>query len=128
MSMQACPEIKRFVQDTLGCSCPEDVFDHIDYQQECEGIAGRKICVGDRLLIYIISLESDAHIEEIIHTALRQGVEEREKRRLNRFRLVLVVSRPEELCSRAEGAFERSGYRDDKTHLHLVSESGLGNF
>lgn len=126
--MQTHSEIKRFVQETLGCSCPEHVFDDIDYQKEGEGIAGNKVCVGDRLLIYIISFNRNASIEELVQSALQQGVDERDKRGLNRFRLVLVAPRPEELRSEAEGAFDLSVYKDDKTHLHLVSESELGTF
>ena len=126
--MQACPEIKRFVQETLGCSCPEDVFNHIDYQEEVEGIARTKICVGDRLLIYIIILDRNSSIGEVIHSLLQQGVEERDKKGLNRFGLVLVASSPDELRSEAEHVFEHSVYKDEKTHLHLVHESEVGNF
>jgi len=126
--MQTCADIKRFVQETLGCSCPEDVFNHIDYQQDVEGIARRKICVGDRLLIYIMTLDGSSGIQEVIHSALQQGVEERDKKGLNRFRLVLVASRPDELRRPAERAFDRSAYRDGKTHLHIVNESAVEKF
>ena len=126
--MHTHPEIKRFVQETLGCTCPEEVFNHIDYQKKGVGVAGSKICVGDRLLIYIISIDRNAGIEELIRSALQQGVQERDKRGLNRFRLVLVASRPEELRSEAEAAFELSLYKDEKAHLHLVSEGERGAF
>ena len=73
--MQIYPEIKRFVQETLGCSCPEEVFTQIDYQEEDDSILGRKINVGDRLLIYIISMDRKSRIQEVINSALEQGVE-----------------------------------------------------
>jgi len=123
--MQIYPEIKRFVQETLGCSCPEEVFNTIDYQKESAGISGRRITVGDRLLIYIITVDGKSDIQGVINPALEQGVEERDKKRFNRFRLVLVASRPDELRSAAEHAFDSSGYTDDKTHLHVVSESDV---
>ena len=123
--MQIYPEIKRFVQETLGCSCPEEVFNEIDYQKESDGISGRKINVGDRLLIYIITMDGKTNIQGIINSALEQGVEERDKKGLNRFRLVLVTSRPDELRSLAEHAFDSSGYIDEKTHLHIVNESDV---
>jgi len=126
--MQTYPEIKRFVQETLGCSCPEEVFNKIDYQKESDGISGRKITVGDRLLIYIINMEGKYNIQGDISLALQQGVEERERRGLNRFRLVIVASRPDELRSSAEGAFDSSGYTDEKTHLHFVNDYDVESF
>jgi len=92
VSMQTYPEIKRFVQETLGCSCPEEVFNQIDYQEEDDGISGRKVTVGDRLLVYIIAMDRKSSIQGVINSALEQGVEERDKKGLNRFRLVLVAS------------------------------------
>ena len=125
--MQTYPEIKRFVQEILGCSCPEEVFNQIDYQEEGDGILGRKVTVGNRLLIYIITMDRKSNIQGDIYSALEQGVEERDKKGLNRFRLVLVASRPDQLRSTAEHAFDSSGYADKKTHLHIVSESDLEN-
>lgn len=119
------PEIKRFVQETLGCSCPEEVFNKIDCQQASDGTFARKVNVGDRLLIYIISLDGKSSIQEVIELALQQGVGEREKKGFNRFRLVLVASRPDELRSSAGQAFDNSGFRDEKTHLHIVNESDV---
>jgi len=126
--MQTYTEIKRFVQETLGCSCPEEVFNKIDYQKECDGILGRKVIVGDRLLIYIITMDDKSNIQGVINSALEQGVEERDKKGLNRFRLVLATSHPDELRSLAERAFDSSGCTDNKTHLHIVNESDVGSF
>ncbi len=126
--MQTYPEIKRFVQETLGCSCPEEVFNQIDYQKEYDGISGRKVTVGDRLLIYIITMDGKSNIQGVINSALERGVVERDKKGLNRFRLVLVASHPDELRSSAEHAFDSSGYTDEKTHLHVVSESDVESF
>ena len=123
--MQIYPEIKRFVQETLGCSCPEEVFNKIDYQKECDGFSGRIINVGDRLLIYIITMDGKSNIQGVINSALERGVEERDNKGLNRFRLVLVASRPDELRGSAEHAFDSSGYTDEKTHLHIVTESDV---
>jgi hypothetical protein len=126
--MQTYPEIKRFVQETLGCSCPEEVFNQIDYQKECDDISERKINVGERLLIYIITMGGKSNVQGVISSALEQGVEERDEKGLNRFRLVLVASCPDELRSSAEHAFDSSGYADEKTHLHIVNESDVDGF
>ena len=126
--MQTYPEIKRFVQETLGCSCPEEVFNQIDYQKESDDISGRKINVGERLLIYIITLDGKSNMQGVINSALERGVEERDKKGLNRFRMVLVSSCPDELRSSAEHAFDSSGYADEKTHLHVVNDSDVESF
>ena len=128
MTIQTYPEIKRFVQEILGCSCPEEVFNNINYQIEGDGISGRKVTVGDRLLIYIINMNGTSGIQGVIHSALEQGVEERDKKGFNRFRLVLVASCPDGLRSSAEQAFDSSGYTDEKTHLHIVNESDVECF
>jgi len=126
--MQTYSAIKHFVQETLGCSCPEEVFNKIVYQKEGDGIAGSKVTVGDRLLIYIITMDGKSNTRAVINSAMERGVEERDKNRFNRFRLVLVASHPDVLRSSAELAFESSGYADEKTHLHVVNESDVECF
>jgi hypothetical protein len=121
-------EIKRFVQTTLGCSCPDEVFKKIDFQRDCDEIQGTRIIIGDRLLIYIISTEGKSGFQEDIKLSLEQGIEERDKKGLNRFRLVLVVSCPDELRSSAEHAFYGAGYSDEKTHIHVVNEYAVQGF
>jgi hypothetical protein len=101
------------------------VFDNIDYQKECAGLLERKVTVGDRLLIYIITMDRKSGIQQVIDSALEQGVGEREKKGLNRFRLVLVASSPDELRSPAEQAFASSDYSDENTHLHIVKASDV---
>ena len=128
MTIQTYPEIKRFVQEILGCSCPDEVFNNIDYQIQGAGISARKVTVGDRLLIYIINVNGTSSIQGVIHSALQRGVEERDKKGFNRFRLVLVASYPDGLRSLAEQAFDDSGYSDEKTHLHIVNETDVECF
>jgi hypothetical protein len=126
--MQKYPEIKRFVQETLGCTCPEEVFNRIDYQKECDGISGRKINIGERLLIYIITMDGKPNIQGVISSALERGIKERDEKGFTRFRLVLESSRPDELRVLAEHAFDGSGCADEKTHLHVVNESEVASF
>jgi hypothetical protein len=122
--MQAYPEIKRFVQETLGCSCPEEVFNKIDYTKNKDNeIWEKKINIGNRLLIYIINPDKNSAIHERVQSALRQGVEERNKKGFNRFRLVVVASQPDEQEGPIESTFAGSEYVDDRTHLHVVTES-----
>ena len=126
--MQTYSAIKHFVQEILGCSCPEEVFNKIVYQKEGDGISGRKVTVGDRLLIYIVTMDGKSNTRAVIHSVMERGVEERDKKGFNRFRLVLVASRPDVVRSSAELAFKSSGYADEKTHLHVVNESDVEGF
>ena len=126
--MPTNPEIKRFVQEILGCSCPEEVFNEINCNNECNAFSGRKVTVGGRLLIYLITVDSKSNVQELVHAALEQGIVERDNKGFNRFRLVVVASCPDEVRSLVEQAFDRSGSIDDKTHLHVVSMSDTQGF
>lgn len=126
--MQPYPEIKRFVQETLGCTCSEQTFNKIDYRKACDGLAASRINVGDRLLIYIVSMNDRSDVQAVVSMGLERGVLERDNKGFNRFRLVLVASRPDKLRSLAEQAFSDSGYKDEKTHLHLVDAQDVVGF
>lgn len=45
-----------------------EVFNKIDYQKESDGISGRKINIGDRLLIYIIIMDGKSNIQGVINS------------------------------------------------------------
>jgi hypothetical protein len=126
--MQTYAEIKHLVQEVLGCSCPEEVFNKIDYQRKRAPFPERKVTVGGRLLIYFIDMDRESNIQEDVESALWRGVEERDKEGLNRFRLVLVASRPEKIYSQAEHVFNDAEYTDEKTHLHVVSKNCVEGF
>ncbi len=126
--MQKHPEIKQFVQETLGCSCPEEVFNKIEYDKELAELWGRRVNVGDRLLIYIINTDSEKDLSDKVNSALQLGVAERNSKGLNRFRLVLVSSKGDEIRVLAEKEFRESVYYDEKTHLHIVSEEDIAQF
>jgi hypothetical protein len=73
VTVQTYQEIKRFFQETLGCSCPEDVFNEIDYQKESDDISVRKINVGDRLLIYTITMDGKSNIQGVNFSVFARG-------------------------------------------------------
>lgn len=126
--MKNYQELKRFVQDTLGCACPEEVFKKIEYEKKQDKPWERRINVGDRLLIYIISVDSENDLTNKIDIAMESGVTERNEKKFNRFRLVLVSSNSHEISNSAEKTFCESKLYDEKTHLHLVSEDDIQVF
>lgn len=115
--------IKRFVQQTLGCTCPDEVFEKIDVDASGSEAEWNRLLIGDRLLIYVLKLADNTNLEARLQQAIKQGVEDRNSLGLNRFRLVLVTHQPESLRAQGERIFTASVYHDDKTHLHLVGES-----
>ena len=125
--MSEYQEIKAFVQATLGCACPEEVFDNIECQDGSGDLWQKKINVGNRLLVYIVTVINPPQMRHIIYEGLKQGVEERDRKGLNRFRLAVVVANPEEVRVLAEKAFESSEDADEKTHLHLMAPGDIEN-
>lgn len=118
-------EIKQFVQETLGCGCPEDVFQKVDCRCgiTVDGIPLRvKINVGNRLLIYIAEVCDAESVKNILPPLLMIGKKERDDLSFNRFRLVLAGDNPDEIKKSAEPLF-RDIVKDEKIHLHIVQKT-----
>ena len=49
---------KHFVRDTLGCQCPESVFDQIDYQENAEAIRP----VAESVFAEIEDIDTKVHL------------------------------------------------------------------
>ncbi len=119
-------KIRRFVQETLGCGCPEEVFQSIDCKRNVQAngnvLLNSVITVGDRLLIYIVSGDQglfEAHLASLVSA----GKEERDKRGLNRFRLVIVTDASTGAADGIRRKFDGLQDRDENIHLHVISSS-----
>jgi hypothetical protein len=119
------PKIKAFVQRTLGCSCPEEVFDRIEIDFGAGEISHR-IRIGGRLLVYILDASRTGDIAGAVASALQHGVHERDRDHFNRLRLAVVTSSPAQIADAAQAAFASSPARDAKTHLHLLKTGDVG--
>jgi hypothetical protein len=121
--------IKYFVQDTLGCGCPEEVFRSIDVRRDVRLNSfitlDSSIIVGNRLLVYIADAGSAGCVEEHLPVLVAAGIKERDEKGLNRFRLVLVTEDPEVVRRFAERQFEELQGNDEKVHLHVISRSAI---
>lgn len=126
--MQPYPGIKLFVQNTLGCTCPDEVFEKIEYGKIPNKDRQSRINIGDRLLIYIVHIDSETDIAVTVKAALASGIAERNSKGFNRFRLVLVSSRDNKIRKSAEKAFHDCKFRDEKTHVHFVAENDISGF
>ena len=128
--MNSHPSIKEFVQDTLGCSCPDKVFEQIEDRQVSHPSSPhtRAITVGGRLLIYIWKADGQDEFQEKIPAMLEAGRKEREARGLNRFRAVLAVENPQTAGPAADLCFSHFKNRDDRMHIHVVHVDALQGF
>jgi hypothetical protein len=120
--------IKSFVRDTLGCTCPDSVFESIELvtSKDQEGINEyRRLVIGERLLIYLLDTDSVTDWSRSVLQLSLEGKHERDARALNRFRLVLGADNPEQIEPQAKTLFDQVIDRDEKMHLHVVSSSAL---
>jgi hypothetical protein len=124
-------DIKTFVQQTLGCSCPEEVFDHIECQSNIKLddniVLSNKINIGGRLLIYIIEVNNPNSIKYILPSILSTGKEERDRLNFNRFRLVLAADNLNEIKQVVNVMFKTIN-KDERIHLHIVSKDNFSLF
>jgi len=122
-------QIKHFVQNTLGCGCPDEVFRSIDVRRNVRVnnfiILDNAIVIGNRLLVYITDAGSAGCVEEHLPVLVALGKKERDVKGLNRFRLVLVADEPDEVRQSAERKFEELRSTGEKVHLHVIKKNQL---
>ena len=117
--------IKSFVQKTLGCGCPEEVFHSINCRHDVllsnEVMLNSVITIGSRLLIYVVEADSNNFVEKNLAYLVTTGKSERDSRGLNRVRLVIVA---DEVLDRqlVQSHFDRLKRTDEKIHLHIISK------
>lgn len=115
--------IKAFVQDTLGCGCPEEVFHSIDCRQNVrlneKVLLSHMITIGNRLLIYVIHSRESNMIQQHLGVIVSAGKKVRDEQGLNRLRLVVVTDDAEEKKSLIR-KFKELKDKDEKIHLHVI--------
>jgi len=120
--------IERFVRGTLGCGCPDEVFEHLAVSR-LPPIAGRppivQLQVGSRLLIHVAALPGDAATCSWIEQLASSGRAARDRHGYNRFRLVIASPVPPASARELEDRFARAIVGDDKAHLHVVDRGEL---
>ena len=119
--------IKNFVRNTLGCTCPDHVFEQIVDQQVTSRISPhtRSITIGGKLLLYVWKVGSPDQLAEGIPAILASGKKARNELGLNRFRAILVTATPSTIKSQADLCFSKFRDLDEKMHLHVVSSRDL---
>jgi hypothetical protein len=120
-------KIKTFVQKTLGCGCPEEVFAYIDCRSNIplnNILLRNKINIGNKLLIFVVEVNNDESLKETMKSLVDAGRKERDSFRFNRFRLVLAADNPGMFKQRACDIFD-SLERDERIHVHVVHKDEI---
>lgn len=121
-------KIKVFVKDTLGCGCPEKVFEKIDVgkrqadEHEKDVI---RIVVGDTLLIYLIRPELYADLADSVVSIGLAGKADRDTNNYNRFRLVVSGFEDDVQQVKVSDRFSKLFNEDEKMHIHFVNQDLL---
>ncbi len=121
--------IKPFVTGTLGCRCPDHVFEQIEYD-EGTTLPGfdaslRRLLVGKRLLIYILDTDDRAALRNILPRLVGQGKAERDRNGYNRLRIVVASCQPATTAPEAERLFCALPDLDDRIHLHVLCSTSV---
>jgi len=120
--------IERFVRTTLGCKCPDEVFESIVLERVPAPDAAlpcTRLVIGNRLLIYIHETQPAKATKEAVSKLTTQGRTERDAKHYNRYRLVVASDYPTELLSAARTGFDSVAGTDQKAHLHVLATDQL---
>lgn len=122
-------KIKTFVQKTLGCGCPEEVFNSINYLPDVklgDITLKSRINIGNRLLVYIVDIDNPDLLKKNLTILIAEGKKDRDSFGMNRLRLV-IVSDINDIHKHAYSIFN-SIVKDEKVHLHVISKNNLPEF
>ena len=125
--LQDKDRIIAFVRNTLGCTCPEEVFEKIETEDTRTETAlyDQKITIGGKLLILIKEVGAPDALHEQLPLLLAEGKAERDRNGLNRFRAVLATDKVLAVSDVATGIFNDFNGRDEKIHLHVVDRKEI---
>jgi hypothetical protein len=127
MIMRKKSAIEDFARDTLGCNCPDEVFDVIECKRgnSTTDNYGLRLSIGGRLLVYVVETNDIQRLRDTLPAMLTAGKTDRDKNGMNRFRAVLATDEVTAMDEAARGIFDDHGEVDDKVHLHVVKKSGV---
>lgn len=126
----ASTQLERFVRETLGCTCPDEVFERVEIGEGSplpDGGRIQRIAIGGRLLIYLVDGVAVVAVDRDIRGWTLSGRIDRDGAGMNRFRLVIGLnglSGPD--ADRIKDAFAAAcDDGDDRMHLHLVASDAI---
>jgi len=120
-------KIKVFVQKTLGCGCPEEVFKYIDCRSNIllnNILLSNRINIGNKLLIFVVEASNFDSLEETLISLVDAGIKERDSGKFNRVRLVIAVDNPSVFTRHVYDIFDTLA-KDERVHLHIVHKEEI---
>jgi hypothetical protein len=115
--------VKTFVQDRLGCTCPDEVFEQIRFIESPAGFEDtpvNAVCIiGERLLIAVSDPKDWHGAIRRLQQMVNAGRALRDSLGLNRFRLVIAAD-DDAAAVTLQHVFDSLRDVDDRMHLHLV--------
>lgn len=118
----ASPALEHFIRSTLGCKCPDEVFQSVTI--DCADSHARLV-IGNRLLIYVLETATGRAAGRTVSRLTEQGLADRNALRLNRFRLVVASAQPTQVLADAKAGFAKAAGDDDRAHLHVLAADQL---
>lgn len=119
--------LKHFVRDTLGCRCPEEVFQRIEISNLSTAASNSphslRINIGNRLLVYLVPHMSIPPDQTTIANLLERGIQDRDRNGFNRLRLAIGCDAPESFPTDGHAWLTSLFPGDNKVHLHLMPTS-----
>jgi hypothetical protein len=121
--------IRRLVRDTLGCTCPDEVFERIELltntalNNELTNL--RTMVIGQRLLIHLWETNDPTRIQTVLPWLVSAGRALRDHASLNRYRAVIVTDDLDSIGNVARRIFNRLEDRDEKIHLHVIDRQDV---
>jgi len=121
--------IEGFVQGTLGCGCPPEVFKEIRIRADdpCSGLpVDLSLEIGGRLLIYVVFAGEPESLAKNLSAVVDHGRRTRNKRGFNRFRLVVTSGDVSGTEGMLRPIFDALPDVDEKVHLHVIEDAAIG--
>ncbi len=121
--------VKEFVQEVLGCTCPNEVFRNINLEKNPSNFAdlsrGDLIAIGDKLLVYIVKASDGEVLAGMLPQLFNLGREKRDEGGFNRFRLVVSTSETQSTRETLTRRYEALEDLDERLHLHVIGVEQL---
>ena len=132
MKLHSDKAIEEFVRGPLGCNCPAKVFDHIiviDKPSDFKDIsADLLIEIGGILLVLVLRLENWKVIQSNLESIFKRGIEVRNAKGFNRFRLVVAATDTDKARQSLNKQFDSFSDIDEKIHLHILTPEQLPSY
>ena len=123
MPVDSGVDLIRFVRETLGCGCPDEVLARIAIDASDAGEGG--LNVGGRLLVRVLLSEDVDQLIESFPDTVERLREERDSRGFRRVRLVATHPRPAVLREVLDGMLDLIVAADERVYVHVLEQEEL---